>query len=129
MVSRPRSILIIEDDLDLRRLLVKFLASEDYDVRVADNVANAMTELFNGVRFDLAIVDFWLGSETAVSVIDRIYGELPNLPFIVISGGNDVMDLELTQAIADISGAISFLQKPFTKSAFMKVVGAALRAN
>ena len=120
-------ILLVEDEPDLRRTLVEFLANQLYEVSVAEDVQTALEKLSAASGYDLAVVDFWLGAESAISVLDQINRNEPAFPIIVISGGNKMMDLETTQAIADVSGAVTFLQKPFGKATFIGCVESALK--
>ena len=58
--------------------------------------------------------------------MDDLRADLAGLPILIISGGNSATDLETTQAIADISGAVAFLQKPFRKKDLLAAVANAL---
>ena len=119
--SRKR-ILLVDDDPDIREMIAAFLSSPDYEITEAEDVGSAMHELSSGKPFDLAILDFWLGKKHAVSIMDLIRTEANGVPVIVISGGNGRMDLEKTEAISDVSGALIFLQKPFRKSDLIEAV-------
>ena len=106
-MNHPKRILLVEDDPAMRAMVAAFLGSTDCEITEADNVSVAMHELSNGKSFDVVIVDFWLGKNHAVSVMDLIASQSGSLPVIVISGGNGKMDLEKTEAISDVSGAIA----------------------
>lgn len=125
-MNTPKRVLLVEDDSDLLKIIAAFLSSAGYDVVDADNSSTALNSLSNDKPFDVAIVDFWLGKEHAVSIMDAIKSNGFAVPIIIISGGNESMALESTEAIADISGAASFLKKPFEKSALLRAVEAAL---
>lgn len=125
-MNMPKRILLIEDDGDIRGIIAAFLVSARYDVVEADNASTALQSLSNDKPFDLAIADFWLGKEHAVSIMDAMKSNGYSVPIIIISGGNQSMALESTEAIADISGAVAFLQKPFEKSTLLGAVEAAL---
>lgn len=127
MKSRKR-ILLVEDDPDIRAMIAGFLPPIDYEIVEAGDVSVANKELTNGQTFDLAILDFWLGNDHAVSIMDTIASE-GHMPVIMISGGNKQMDLEKTQAISDVSGAVVFLQKPFRKADLIEAVTSALSSH
>ncbi|GAA6176214.1 response regulator [Sulfitobacter pacificus] len=121
-----RKILLVEDDPEIREVISIFLSSEPYEIVASENLSAALQRLSTMGPFDLAILDFWLGTEHSVSILDTIRAKGDNTPVIVISGGNDHMDLEATAAIADISGAVVFLQKPFQKSTLLEAVSSVL---
>lgn len=110
----------------MRAVIAAFLSPDNFDVTEADDAKVAIQNLSEGGSFDLAIIDFWLGQDHAVSIMDAITSQEYSIPIIMISGGKRGMDLEATAAIADISGAVVFLQKPFRKATFLKAVATAL---
>lgn len=122
-------ILLVEDDPEIRRLITRFLVSQRFDVHEAASVSSALAKLDACGPLDLAIVDFWLNGRPAIDVIDGIRKNLPGVPIIVVSGGGRQMDLEKTQAFADISGAVIFVQKPFTKADLLTAVAEALQSD
>ena len=126
-LTRPKRILLVDDDPEIRAMIVAFLASTDCEITEAPDVASAKDALSSDQSFDLAIIDFWLGKHHAVSIIDLIQCDTTGVPVIVISGGNGRMDLEKTQAISDVSGAIVFLQKPFRKSDLLNAVASSAK--
>jgi two-component system OmpR family response regulator len=128
-LDNRKKILLIEDNFEIRTLISAFLSAEVYDVTEAESVAVAIQKLSIGMSFDLAIIDFWLGKSHAVSIMDKIASDGKTVPFILITGGNGIMDMEVTEAIADISGATVFLQKPFQRSTLLAAVATALKGS
>lgn len=86
---RRLKVLLVEDstiDQRLVSLLLKQARDTEFDVVTASSCDEAFEE-FRRQRFDLAILDFWLGNETAVSLIRRISLAGPcDLPFVLVSG-------------------------------------------
>ena len=103
-------------------MITAFLSSADFEITQAANIDAAMDALGQDDPFDLAILDFWLGKDHAVSLMDSVHTKGQDLPIIIISGGNGRMDLEKTEAISNASGAVVFLQKPFHKSDLVNAV-------
>ncbi len=128
MIHMSKRILLVDDDPHIRPIIATFLTSEAYDVIEAKDVSTAAYNLYSTAPFDLAIVDFWLGKDHAISILDMITSNGLDVPVIVISGGNKTMALEVTAAVSDISGAVVFLQKPFQKSTLLEAVASALEA-
>lgn len=117
-----KRILLVDDDPDIREMIIGFLSSAEFEITSAADLGTAISALSNGNAFDLAILDFWLGTDHAVSLMDSAHSKAHNLPIIIISGGNGHMDLEKTEAISNASGAVIFLQKPFRKADLMEAV-------
>jgi two-component system phosphate regulon response regulator OmpR len=120
-----KRILLVDDDPEIREIIAGFLSSTEFEVVEASDVETAQLELAKGAPFDLAILDFWLGKNHAVSIMDSVISKSYNIPVIIVSGGNGRMDLEKTEAISDISGAVMFLQKPFHKKDLLHAIAAA----
>lgn len=94
MLSRnaPR-ILVVDDEPDLRQLLVDTLGSEGADV---DAVGSAREALDHASRngADLVVADVCLGDSTGLELIDRLRGQLgADLPAVVITGHADARTL------------------------------------
>lgn len=123
----PKQILLVEDDPEVRKLIVQFLTRDGNEVVEASGLDQARQVLSERSDIDLAILDFWLGTETAVGLMDDLRSALQGVPIVIISGGHPMADLETTQAIADFSGAVAFLQKPFRKMDLLNAVAAALK--
>lgn len=119
-------ILLVEDDPEISKLIVQFLKRDGAEIIAASGLEQARQILSERTDFDLAIVDFWLGQVTAVALIDELRVNRRDVPVVIISGGNPITDLETTQAIADLSGAVAFLQKPFRKAELLDAVATSL---
>ena len=124
----PKRILLVEDDAAVCDLLAEFLTSQDFGVVQASNVDTALAALGTDGPFDLAVLDFWLEDTTAIPIMDALASHGRRTPVIAISGGNEIIDMEAVQALSDISGAVTFLQKPFAKETLIDAVTAALHA-
>ena len=127
-MNTPKRVLLVDDDPDIRAMIAAMLSQEAYEITEAESASVAINELNTAGPFDLAILDFWLGKNHSVSIMDEMAAKGANVPIIMISGGNRSMDLELTEAISDISGAVVFLQKPFQKTILLDAVRSALRS-
>jgi len=79
--ERHGSVLLVDDDSDVREILQMTLANEGYDVRAAGNGAEALTELSHGVP-DVVLLDMMMpvmsGAEFLAAVrADERYKRLP----------------------------------------------------
>jgi DNA-binding NtrC family response regulator len=117
-----KTVLLIEDDSDLRQLLSKFLEDSDFDVVEAECFKTATEHLESSNTFAAALVDFWIGTDSAVPLLDMIRDKFPEMPVVLISGGGGNVTLETTRAVGEVSGALQFLQKPFKKAELIQVL-------
>src|SRR6186997_1945488 len=102
-----RVILVIEDDLSIRRGMVDALRHASYSVREAgDGVTGSELALAGGL--DLVLLDLVLPRRDGIEVLRRIRREDPALPLIVVTarGAEEerVLGLEL--------GADDYVVKP-----------------
>jgi len=116
----PR-ILIIDDELAIRRFLHTVLSSEDFSLHQAEN-ANAGLAAAAAVRPDVILLDLGLPDLDGIEVIRRIR-EWSQVPIIVIS----VREREDDKVAALDAGADDYLTKPFGVGELLARIRAALR--
>lgn len=78
---------------------------------------------------DAILVDMWLGSTTALEVVNQNAALLAGIPAIMISGGNGNSSLEKVTAIADIEGFRDVLYKPFERDELRAVFAKHLKSD
>jgi len=123
--SAPRSVLLAEDDEDLRCLLADALRADGFDVIECPNgltlVETLVSRLEAGGRsFDLVVSDVRMPGVTGLSVLECLseWDELRGLPMVLITAFGDARLHELARRF----GAVSLLEKPFEMTALMQVV-------
>jgi two-component system response regulator PilR (NtrC family) len=105
--SQP-SVLVVDDEADLRELIADSLTSESFEVTQAADGADAITRL-KTFAFDAVVVDLRLPDTDGMEVLDFALTRYPEVVSIVMTGFGGV-----TEAVAAIKrGAIDFLIKPF----------------
>ncbi len=139
MLSAPRTtppekgpvaptILVVDDERNIRRTLELVLRGEGYDVAEADSAESALDLLSNGARpVDLAIVDLMLPGMSGLDLLDKVRADeaLRHLPVVVISGHATVHD-----AVRAIKlGAGDFFEKPLNRERILVSINNALRAS
>ncbi len=108
--SRPLlDILIVDDEPNIRRTLSLHLGGAGHRVRAAASVGEALVAAREG-RFDLALVDLRLGSESGLDLIPRLLAEDPAMKILAITAYASVE----TAIEAMRRGARDYLPKPFT---------------
>jgi CheY-like chemotaxis protein len=79
------TILLVDDELQLRQLLAHQLSQTGYEVLEAGDGADA-TELLSAVQVDLVITDINMPKLDGISLAKWILGKWPRVPIILLSG-------------------------------------------
>ncbi|MDA8045943.1 MAG: response regulator transcription factor [Actinomycetota bacterium] len=116
-------ILVVDDDPQLRSLLLLVLEGEGYPVTLVSDASSAITEVEKGAT-DLVVLDVSLGVDDGRMVLARIR-EMGDLPVILISGKGDTADRVLGLRL----GADDFLPKPFSPVELVARVETVLRRS
>lgn len=103
----PISILVVDDDDAVRRLLRIMLESAGYEVREASNGKLAMRE-FEREPADLLITDIFMPEQEGMETIGALRRQHPSLGIIAISG----MAGEYYLKMAEFLGVRATLLKP-----------------
>ncbi len=115
------TILVVDDEAQIRQTLRGVLSDEGYDVVEAENGRAALDVLARATP-RLAIVDVWMPEMDGVELVQRMRAQAPGVPIIVISGHGNI---ETAVRVVRL-GAFDFLEKPFQLDALLRVVGRAL---
>ena len=121
VTTNPATILIIDDEPPIRRLLRTTLAVQSHRVVEAATAAEGLS-LMRHEKPDLIILDLGLPDLDGLEVIRRIRGESP-VPIVVLSSRED----EKGKVAALDLGADDYLTKPFGVEELMARLRAALR--
>jgi len=80
-----RSVLLVEDDGDLRAILAAMLIQTGYDVRTAWDGVSALLELEAGIP-DIIVSDLNMPRMSGFELLSTIRAEFPSIPLIAMSG-------------------------------------------
>jgi len=113
-------ILIIEDDVDLRRMLTRLLEREDFTVLEANNGIEA-NEILDYTEPNLVITDIIMPDQDGIGTINYIRKKLPDTKIIAISGGGRMIREDYLK-IARMLGAQFTFKKPFNNRELVEKV-------
>jgi two-component system, OmpR family, phosphate regulon response regulator PhoB len=123
VAQRDARILVVDDDEQLRSLLLLVLEGEGFPVLVASDAAGAVEKVQQGLA-DLVVLDISLGRDDGRMVLAKIR-ETGDLPVIFISGKSDTADRVLGLRL----GADDYLPKPFSPVELVARVESVLRRS
>ena len=122
--ERPtKTILVVDDDPDARRIATTILASEGYGVIEADTAERAL-DAIRSRRVDLIILDLALPGTPGLELLATVRRH-HDLPVLIISGNDDVN----TRIVGLRVGADDFVVKPVAPGEISARVGALLRRS
>ncbi len=117
----PGTILVVDDEVQIRQTLRGILSDEGFEVIEAENGRAALEALARATP-RLAIVDVWMPEMDGVELVQRMRAQAPGVPIIVISGHGNI---ETAVRVVRL-GAFDFLEKPFELDVLLRVVERAL---
>jgi signal transduction histidine kinase len=118
----PLTVLVIDDDPDVRGFIVETLEEQGYQVREASDGRAGLAELERS-KPDLVVLDFIMPGLSGAEVASRIRAEVPGQPILFVSGYSE------TEAVKRTSPDTPLLTKPFRADALHKAVRGALAPN
>src|SRR3989442_6012070 len=123
-VTRPASVLVVDDDRTTRHVVQSVLAKAGFDVRVAKDGAEAIDRL-RTKRYDLMLLDVWMPRMDGLGVLDRLK-RAKRKPRVVVLTSDDTPGTIL-QAIRQ--RAHQFVRKPIEPLALVSLVRDTLKAG
>jgi hypothetical protein len=119
-----KRILVIDDDHQVRALLVEILTHEGYEVIAAGNGVEGLNR-FRENPADAVITDLIMPEKEGFETIFTLRREFPKVGVIAISGGGRVGAADYLP-IAKMLGARFIIAKPFTSGEILDAVRAVL---
>jgi DNA-binding NtrC family response regulator len=127
---RGATVVLVDDEKNIRRTLRMVLEGEGYQVEEADSVP-AAEQLLGDVRLsaDVVVLDVKLGEDSGIDLLRRlkaragadeapVAGFDPDIPVIMISGHASIEDAVRATKL----GAFDFLEKPLDRNRVMVTV-------
>lgn len=122
----PVKVLVFEDELDLRSLMVNFLADEGFEARGLSDANQALSEVAAFLP-KIILVDQMMPGKTGLELIREIRTHINfcTTPIVMVSG----LDSEQEKVTALELGADDYITKPFLNRELIARVRAILRRS
>jgi two-component system nitrogen regulation response regulator NtrX len=116
------TVLIVDDEPNIRRMVGALLGAEGYEVRDAHDGATGLTRALE-TEPDVLLLDLMMPGELdGLATLARVREALPDVPVVMMSGR-----AELSDAVnATKLGAFNFLEKPLSPEGVLLALASAL---
>lgn len=120
--TRPKRILVVDDDARIRELLRRYLSQEGFDVLLAED-GKSLTRIMLRETVDLIVLDLMMPGEDGLSVCRRLRAANDLTPIIMLTAKGEDIDRIVGLEV----GADDYLGKPFNPRELLARVHAVLR--
>jgi DNA-binding response OmpR family regulator len=117
-----KSILVIEDDPDIRNLVELHLRDAGYEIAIETTGNEGMKRALAG-SFDLVLLDIMLPGVDGLEICRRLRAERPKVPILMLTARSTELDRVLGLEL----GADDYLTKPFSVRELLARIKAILR--
>jgi two-component system chemotaxis response regulator CheY len=117
MTPRRKTVLVVEDDPAIRKLVFRHLRTLEVEVIETADAKSAFAQLAAGAP-DLLCLDLMLPDQSGYALCEHLQKtpSLSRVPILVITARTSVAD----RAHAEELGVSGYLTKPFTRAEFIK---------
>jgi CheY-like chemotaxis protein len=123
---RPARVLLVEDNVQVRNLMLTMLQEEGLTVTACASGEAALEQVSHGEPPDLLITDLVMGGISGVELARLVRRRLPRLGVVFVSGyTEESQDIELATDDANVQ----FLEKPFRRAVLMEKISLAMRGQ
>ncbi|MGM0423475.1 MAG: sigma-54-dependent transcriptional regulator [Thermodesulfobacteriota bacterium] len=109
MLNSKPSILVVDDEEDIRISLAGILEDEGYHIQTCSSGEEAL-QILDREEPDLLYLDIWLPGKDGIKILERVRRDHSELPVVMISGHGNI-----ETAVESIKkGAFDFIEKPLS---------------
>jgi len=114
-----KSILVVDDELNMRKVLEILFKREGCRVTTSSNGIEALEIIKSGRKFDLILSDLKMPEMDGIELLEQIRGNNIDIPVILLTAYGTI-----AEAVSAIKlGAADFITKPFNKDDLLRIVG------
>ncbi|HEU4684852.1 MAG TPA: response regulator [Nitrospira sp.] len=121
------SILVVDDEEQIRQLIRTTFEEAGYRVSEASNGRDALAQ-YRMNPTDLVVTDILMPDQDGLECISMLRRESPDVKIIAITGGSDLIGVLGFLDVAKMLGAHRTLQKPFEMKALLDAAASALES-
>jgi two-component system nitrogen regulation response regulator NtrX len=116
------SVLIIDDETNIRRMVGALLGAEGYEVRDAADAASGIKRAAEHEP-DVVLLDLMMpGDMDGMGVLEQLRAQIPDSPVVMMSGRAGLSDAVRATKL----GAFTFLEKPLTPEGVLLALSSAM---
>lgn len=123
--NRPRTILIVDDEAENRRIYAEILNDLGYRTIEKPDGESALSAIVAGDAVDLVIADYRMPGMNGLQFIESLRSRLPSVPMIMVTAYANVESYLQSFSL----GVFEYMNKPFSKAEFIRIVKAALKES
>lgn len=117
------SILVVDDESDVREVVCLRLRQEGYLVHEADGGATALTQLRDN-QYDVVVLDVMMPHVSGIEVLERMSTVAGVTPSVIVLSARDDLDTRINSLNL---GAVDYVAKPFEAAELVARIRVALR--
>ena len=118
--AASKTVLIADDELNMRRVLEAILRREGYDVITAANGVEALSGMSANVH--TVITDLKMPGLDGMGLLKKLSADYPDVPVVMITAHGSVEN-----AVEAVKlGAFDYLEKPFEQEQIRQIVSKAM---
>ena len=108
MMEHKRTLLVVDDDLAMRRMLSKLFQDQGYQIREADSVGSAL-DLAREVEFDAVLSELRMPGKSGIELVGELRRIRPETPVLLMTAFG-----RIDSAVGAMrAGAFDYITKPF----------------
>ena len=120
-LNHPKTILVVDDEDDVRESVREVLTDEGY--RVVDTAdGTRVLEMIQQEKPELVLLDIWMPQVDGIGLLKEIKSQEPDINVVMVSGHGNIH----TAVTATKFGAFDFIEKPVTLDGLLLTVQRAL---
>lgn len=121
--NEPRTILIVDDEPENRRIYAEILNDLGYRTIEEPDGESALSAISSGPPVDLVIADYRMPKMNGLQFIESLRNIMPAVPMIMVTAFANVESYLQSFSL----GVFEYMNKPFSKAEFIRIVQAALQ--